>query len=195
MAGEKIMENERIEQDMKAIVDEWVKTDYLRDGELFIVGCSTSEIAGERIGTAGNEQIAEKIFNGLKCLQDKTGIQPVFQCCEHLNRAIVVEREVAHKYMLEEVSVIPVPAAGGSMASYAYKHMRDPVVVEFIHAHAGMDIGETLIGMHLKHVAVPLRLEQRMVGNARVTAATTRPKLIGGKRANYEDTRLNDRCN
>jgi len=188
MAGERIMEYERIEQDMKAIVDEWVKSDYLRDGELFIVGCSTSEVAGKRIGTAGSEQIAEKIFNGLKSLQDKTGVQPVFQCCEHLNRALVMERELAHRYMLEEVSVVPVPTAGGSMASYAFKHMQDPVVVESIQAHAGMDIGETLIGMHLKHVAVPFRLEHRAVGNARVTAARTRPKLIGGKRASYEDT-------
>nr|WP_249869618.1 TIGR01440 family protein [Oceanobacillus saliphilus] len=182
---------------MKAIVGQWVTTDYLREGELFVIGCSTSEVAGHPIGTSGNEQIAEVIFNGLQELQEKSGVHLAFQCCEHLNRALVIERETAATYMLDEVSVIPVPKAGGSMASYAFKKMTDPVVVENIRAraHAGMDIGETMIGMHLKHVAVPLRFEQKNIGNARLAAARTRPKLIGGSRANYEDTRLNDTCN
>lgn len=191
------MAYETIQQNMQSIVEEWVKSDYLRDGELFIVGCSTSEVAGHSIGTSGSEQIAEVIYNKLNILKNKSGVQLVFQCCEHLNRALVMEREIAAKYLLDEVSVIPVPTAGGSMASYAYNQMTDPVVVESINtsAHAGMDIGETMIGMHMKHVAVPLRFEQRQIGSARVTAARSRPKLIGGSRANYENTRLNGKCN
>ena len=191
------MAYETIQQNMQSIVEEWIKSDYLRDGELFIVGCSTSEVAGHSIGTSGSEQIAEVIYNKLNILKNKSGVQLVFQCCEHLNRALVMEQEIAAKYLLDEVSVIPVPTAGGSMASYAYKQMTDPVVVESINmsAHAGMDIGETMIGMHIKHVAVPLRFEQRQIGSARVRAARSRPKLIGGSRANYENTRLNGKCN
>ncbi|MGJ9458202.1 TIGR01440 family protein [Oceanobacillus sp. CF4.6] len=191
------MAYEKAQQDMLTITEQWITSDYLREGELFVLGCSTSEVAGLHIGTSGSEQIAEVIFNEMKVLQEKTGVQLAFQCCEHLNRAIVVERETASRYMLDEVAVIPVRTAGGSMASYAFKQMKDPVVVESIQAraHAGMDIGETMIGMHLKHVAVPLRFEQRSIGNARLQAAHTRPKLIGGSRANYEDTRLNDTCN
>ncbi|WP_067728512.1 TIGR01440 family protein [Oceanobacillus damuensis] len=191
------MSYETIQHDMKQVVEQWMSSDYLREGELFVLGCSTSEVAGKHIGTSGSEQIAAVIFNEMKVLQEKSGVQLAFQCCEHLNRALVVERETAAEYMLDEVSVIPVPKAGGSMASYAYKQMTDPVVVETIQsrAHAGMDIGETMIGMHLKHVAVPLRFKQRNIGNARLAAARTRPKLIGGSRANYEDTRLNDTCN
>ena len=188
------MAYENIQQDMTSIVVQWMKTGYLRRDELFVVGCSTSEVAGKHIGTSGSEQIAAVIFKVLQVLQQQTGIRLVFQCCEHLNRALVVEREAATAYQLEEVSVIPIPAAGGSMASYAYKHMEDPVVVETVHAHAGIDIGETMIGMHLKHVAVPLRFNEKFIGNARITAARTRPKLIGGHRANYENTRLNDSC-
>ncbi|WP_087973637.1 TIGR01440 family protein [Oceanobacillus rekensis] len=191
------MTYETLQQDMQLMVEEWMTSDYLRDGELFVIGCSTSEVAGQAIGTSGSEQIAEVIFKQLNILKEKSGIQLVFQCCEHLNRALVMEREIAARYLLDEVSVIPVPTAGGSMASYAYKQMTDPVVVESIKgsAHAGMDIGETMIGMHMKHVAVPLRFKQRQIGNARLAVARTRPKLIGGSRANYEDTRLNNKCN
>ncbi|WP_010648371.1 TIGR01440 family protein [Oceanobacillus massiliensis] len=189
------MAYEKIQADLKSIIEEWITSDYLREGELFVLGCSTSEVTGKDIGTSGSEQIAEVLFDEMKLLQKRTGVLLAFQCCEHLNRALVVERETAARYMLEQVSVVPVRHAGGSMASHAYKHMKDPVVVESIKADAGMDIGETMIGMHLKHVAVPLRFEQRNIGNARVRAARTRPKLIGGSRANYEDTRLNDTCN
>ncbi|WP_339226514.1 TIGR01440 family protein [Oceanobacillus sp. FSL K6-2867] len=188
------MAYESIQQDMTSIVTQWLETDYLRREELFVVGCSTSEVAGKHIGTSGSEQIAAVIFKQLQALQQQTGIHLVFQCCEHLNRALVVEKEAAKAYQLEEVAVIPIPAAGGSMASYAYKHMKDPVVVEAVRAHAGLDIGETMIGMHLKHVAVPLRFREKFIGDARITAARTRPKLIGGHRANYENTRLNESC-
>lgn len=181
----------KVKQDIQAAVNEWLATDYLKKGELFLIGCSTSEVAGEKIGTAGTEAIAEILFQELKQLKETADIQLAFQCCEHLNRALIVERETQIAFQLEEVSAVPVPTAGGSMASYAYKHMENPVVVESLEgkAHAGIDIGETMIGMHLKKVAVPLRFEQKFIGSARLAAARTRPKLIGGARANYENTR------
>lgn len=183
-----------IRQDMDALVEEWVASGHLRNGDLFVIGCSTSETAGERIGTSGSETIAAVLYEAMEKLQQQTGVQLVFQCCEHLNRALVMERETCNEHRLEEVSVIPAPQAGGSMASYAYKQMKHPVVVEAVQAHAGMDIGETMIGMHLKPVAIPLRFRKRAVGNARATAARTRPKLIGGQRAVYKTTAANQSC-
>lgn len=181
--------NQNARQDIATVVDEWVSGDYLKAGDLFVIGCSTSEVIGKNIGTSGSEDVAATIFAAMKNLQQKTGVHLVFQSCEHINRALVMEKETSKKYQLEEVSVIPVPKAGGSMASYAFKKMENPVVVESVKADAGIDIGETMIGMQLKHVAVPLRPEQRYIGNARITAARTRPKLIGGVRANYETSR------
>ncbi|MCY8231329.1 TIGR01440 family protein [Priestia endophytica] len=150
-----------------------------------VIGCSTSEVSGERIGTAGKSPVAETIFSSLDKLSKEKGVKLAFQCCEHLNRAIVVERETAKEHGLDPVSVIPVAKAGGSMATYAYKHMKDPVVVEEIKAEAGIDIGDTFIGMHLKAVAVPVRCQSNKLGEAHVTFATTRPKFIGGARATY----------
>ena len=175
----------QVQNDMDSLVSEWIEGNYLHKGDLFVIGCSTSEVIGKRIGTSGSEEIAAVIFDSIQRLKQETSIHLVFQCCEHLNRALVIEREAIAIYGLEEVSVIPVPKAGGSMASFAYNHMKDPVVVETIQAHAGIDIGETMIGMQLKAVAVPLRFEQQMIGNARVAGARTRPKLIGGERACY----------
>ncbi len=166
----------------------------LKPGELLVVGCSTSEVAGERIGTAGSFEVAEMIFQGLKKLQAKTGIELAFQCCEHLNRALVVERSVAQKRQLEEVSVVPVLHAGGAMATHAFNSLDDAAVVEFVKAEAGIDIGQTLIGMHLRPVAVPVRVSQKTVGKALVTLAKTRPKLIGGARAVYERKDENYKC-
>ncbi|PAV31366.1 TIGR01440 family protein [Virgibacillus profundi] len=177
--------NYKLKEDIAAVVNEWITSELLHKGDLFVIGCSTSEVAGKHIGTSGSEEIAAIIFTELSKLKQRTGIHLVFQCCEHLNRVLVVEKETLQLYQLEEVSVIPVPTAGGSMASYAYKNMTNPVVVETIKAHAGIDIGETMIGMHLKHVAVPQRFESRFIGDARVSSARTRPKLIGGERANY----------
>lgn len=179
------LENE-IKNDLASLTLEWTKSDLLMQDDLFVIGCSTSEVAGEHIGTSGSEKIGELIFEALKDLRERTGIQLAFQCCEHINRALVVERDTMIKYNLEEVSVIPQPSAGGSMGSYAFKHLADPVVVETVQADAGIDIGETMIGMQLKRVAVPLRFKQRMIGKARVTGARTRPKLIGGERAKYQ---------
>ena len=182
---------EQIKQDLKSVVDEWLASDYLKKGGLFVVGCSTSEVLGEKIGTAGTEDVAALIFAELDRLKNEAGIHLAYQCCEHLNRALVVEREALEAYNLEEVTVVPVPEAGGSMASYAYKHMDRPVVVESLErqAHAGMDIGETMIGMHLKSVVVPLRFSKKYIGEARLGLARTRPKLIGGQRAVYDGVR------
>ncbi|WP_188456675.1 TIGR01440 family protein [Virgibacillus oceani] len=187
--------SKHVQEDCHALIGEWISSKHLHKGNLFVIGCSTSEIAGKHIGTAGSEELAAIVFNELEVLKNKTAIKLAFQCCEHLNRALVVEQETMDAHQLEQVSVIPVPTAGGSMASYAYKHMENPVVVETIQAHAGIDVGETMIGMHLKQVAVPVRFSQRMIGNARVTAARTRPKLIGGERAMYHDTAINNSCN
>lgn len=188
------LNEQKIKDDLNHVIKEWIESGHLKKGDTLVIGCSTSEVIGERIGTSGNADVAKILYEGLVDLQVTLGIHLAFQCCEHLNRALVVEREVMKEQQLTEVSVVPVPKAGGSMASHAYKQMNDPVVVEFIQADAGMDIGETLIGMHVKHVTVPLRFKQRYIGNARVTAAYSRPKLIGGARANYENTRLNGQC-
>ncbi|MGH2316922.1 TIGR01440 family protein [Planococcus sp. 4-30] len=157
-----------------------------RKGQVFVVGCSTSEVAGKRIGTGGGLDIAESLFEPLEKFASRHHLFLAFQGCEHINRALTVERQAAIKYGWEPVSVIPVAKAGGSMSAYAFSNMADPVVVEEIQAHAGIDIGQTMIGMHLKRVAVPLRTSVKLVGEAIVAAATTRPKLIGGERASYD---------
>lgn len=176
----------QLSEDMENIVLEWLATDYLEKGDIFIVGCSTSEVSGQHIGTAGSEEVAEVIFDSLGKLQQEKGVELAFQCCEHLNRAIVLEESVRKSLQLDEVNAVPHPKAGGSMASYAYKHFKEAVLVEEIVADAGIDIGNTMIGMHLRKVAVPLRFIQKSAGNAHITGARTRPKLIGGERARYK---------
>jgi uncharacterized protein (TIGR01440 family) len=158
----------------------------LKQDRILVVGCSTSEVHGKAIGSSGSAEIAEAILTSLLTACKKYQIHLAVQCCEHLNRALVVERQVMEKYGLEEVNVIPVPHAGGSLGARAMLQFDDPVVVEAIQAHAGLDIGCTLIGMHLKPVAVPVRLSQDHIGKALLIAARTRPKLIGGDRAVYE---------
>ncbi|RSD27139.1 TIGR01440 family protein [Mesobacillus subterraneus] len=185
---------EQWEAELNSILTEFNEQVQLKKGHVLVVGCSTSEIIGQKIGTAGTEEVAEMVFRQLRELQATTGVQLAFQCCEHLNRAIVVERGTAEQKRLDEVTVIPVRNAGGAMAAYAYQNLQDAVVVEFIKADAGIDIGDTLIGMQLKHVAVPVRVAQRSIGHAHVTLAKTRPKLIGGVRAVYEKTNENESC-
>lgn len=182
------MENEvnSIYGQAKAAMDEVLQAAALEQGQLVVVGCSTSEVRGERIGTAGSEQVAGAILGGLSEACRSARVHLAVQCCEHLNRALVVERPVMERYSLEQVAVVPVPKAGGALAAQAMHDFDDPVVVETICAHAGLDIGSTLIGMHIKRVAVPVRLTQKYVGQAFVTAAKTRPKLIGGARAVYQ---------
>ncbi|MBX6394626.1 MAG: TIGR01440 family protein [Alicyclobacillaceae bacterium] len=152
---------------------------------LLVVGASTSEIGGRAIGTAGSAEIGEAVVRALLEVRRRCGVHIAVQGCEHINRALVVERETAERFGLEEVCVVPVPEAGGATASAAYRMWDEPVCVEAVRAHAGIDIGDTLIGMHLRPVAVPVRLTANRVGRARVVAAKTRPKYIGGPRARY----------
>ncbi|ARD49731.1 TIGR01440 family protein [Sporosarcina sp. P33] len=153
---------------------------------MFVVGCSTSEVAGARIGTNGALEIGEALFAPLQAFANKYRVHLAFQGCEHINRALTMERKTAKQFHLEPVSVVPVFKAGGSMSTCAYQQFNDPVVVESVQASAGIDIGQTLIGMQLKPVAVPIRTSIKQIGEAVITLATTRPKLIGGSRAQYE---------
>ncbi len=157
-------------------------------GSIVVVGCSSSEIMGQRIGKGSTPEAALAVYGAVAPLIAERGLYLAAQCCEHLNRALILEREAAEKFGYEPVCVIPQPKAGGSWATAAWQNMSDPVAVEHIRAAAGLDIGSTLIGMHLKEVAVPLRLAVKRVGEAPVTAARTRPKLIGGRRAVYPET-------
>lgn len=182
------------ETEFSEVLDRFMEAAELKPGMLMVVGCSTSEVAGERIGTAGTTEVAEMLFRQLDRLRSRSGITLAFQCCEHLNRALVIGRKDAEERKLEEVSVIPVRNAGGAMASYAFAKLPDAIVVESVKAEAGIDIGDTLIGMHLKPVAVPVRVGRRTVGHANVVLAKTRPKLIGGSRAVYERNPENLSC-
>lgn len=159
----------------------------LSPSEILVVGCSTSEIRGHLIGKDGSLEIAEKLCESLFKIAENRRIYLAFQCCEHLNRALVVERKIAKEMNLRQVWAKPVPDAGGSMATAAWSKMEDPILVETIQADAGLDIGQTLIGMHLKPVVVPIRLSRNFYGEAAITAAKTRPPLIGGSRAQYPE--------
>ncbi|HET7657812.1 MAG TPA: TIGR01440 family protein [Bacillales bacterium] len=154
---------------------------------LLVVGTSTSEVIGEKIGTSGTTEVANEIFTAVKEFQERTGVQLAFQCCEHLNRALVVEQETAKQRGYEIVSAVPIRSAGGAMATHAFYRMKDPVLVETVRGDAGIDIGDTFIGMHLKSVVVPVRSRTVSIGKAHVTLARTRPKLIGGARAVYKE--------
>ncbi|MDD6848022.1 MAG: TIGR01440 family protein [Oscillospiraceae bacterium] len=167
------------------LFEELVETANLKKGSLIVLGCSTSEIMGSKIGTNSQFDCAQAFYSGFYPYLKKQGIFLAAQCCEHLGRALVVEEEYAEKHNLEIVNAIPQPKAGGSSATTAYKLFESPVLVEEVKADAGVDIGDTLIGMHLKKVAVPVRLSVEKIGNARVVCARTRPKFIGGERAIY----------
>lgn len=174
-----------IEEQVKKIVTELAKAAHLVPGKLLVIGCSTSEVLGKHIGKAGSEDVAIALFRGISDVQRQFGFSLAFQSCEHINRALVMERKTQMYRDLEEVTVIPAPSAGGAMAAYAYTCFNDPVMVEHVRAEAGIDIGDTFIGMHLKPVVVPFRPSIKTVGQAHVTAARTRPKYIGGPRAVY----------
>lgn len=162
----------------------------LKTGALFVAGCSTSEVAGEKIGTFSSPELAEALFAGIFQAAKEHQVYLAAQCCEHLNRALILEGEAAEKYGYEPVNVVPQPKAGGSFATAAYKGFAHPVAVEHIRAHAGMDIGDTLIGMHLKDVAVPVRISVKQIGEAHLTCARTRYKFVGGGRAVYDEELL-----
>lgn len=167
---------------------EIIETAKLKKGDILVVGCSTSEVIGEKIGTYSSPETAKAVFDGIYDAANQKGVFIAAQCCEHLNRAIIVENDAVP--FAEKVNVVPVPKAGGSFATAAYSAFKNPVAVEEIKADAGIDIGFTLIGMHLKKVAVPVRLNNNKIGKATVIAARTRAKFIGGARANYNDELL-----
>ena len=173
-----------IAEQAKKTFSEFIERANMKKGQILVVGCSTSEVSGNNPGKASSEETAVAIYNAVKPLLDEKGIYLAAQCCEHLNRAIVVERKVVP--FAEPVWVVPKVKAGGSFATTCYKNFKDPVVLEEIKADGGIDIGCTLIGMHLKKVAVPLRLENDRIGKALIISANTRPKLIGGERAEYK---------
>ncbi len=166
---------------------EIIKTAKLTKGNILVVGCSTSEVTGSKIGTNSSPDTANQLFDGIKKAADEKGVFIAAQCCEHLNRAIIIEAEAVNS---DTVNVVPQPKAGGSFATAAYKAFKEPVAVEEIKADAGIDIGFTMIGMHLKKVAVPVRLENNKIGEALVLGARCRPKFIGGERAVYDDKLL-----
>lgn len=168
----------------KSVMEEICEKANLCKENILVVGCSTSEVIGAKIGTNSSPEVAQVLFDALHDYAKEKGIYLAIQCCEHLNRAIVVEKEAVSN--AEIVNVVPQPKAGGSLATAAYNGFTNPVVVEEIKADAGIDIGSTLIGMHLKKVAVPVRLENNTIGETTVVAARTRPKFIGGVRAVYD---------
>lgn len=162
----------------------------MKEEQILVVGCSSSEIASSRIGSFSSKEIGETVYGALAEECAKGNIYLAAQCCEHLNRALIIEEKAAEKYGLEIVNVVPQLKAGGSFATAAWAGMKNPVAVERIAAHGGMDIGDTLIGMHLKAVAVPVRIPTSQIGGARVVCARVRPKFVGGARACYDETLL-----
>ncbi len=178
---------EEITAQAKRAVEELLQAAKLQAGDLFVVGCSSSEIVGEHIGKGSSMEAAEAAFEGIYPLLKERGIWLVSQCCEHLNRALILEREAARHYGYDPVNVQPWAHAGGSFATVTFARLTDPVAVEHVRAAAGMDIGDTFIGMHLRDVAVPVRLSLNAIGQAHLTCARTRPKFIGGDRARYQE--------
>ena len=174
-----------IKKAAETAISELLESTSLKRGDILVVGCSSSEILGSKIGKGSSFEAAQIVFEVFHSALKEKGIFLAAQCCEHLNRALVIERECAEKYGYDPVAVIPQPKAGGSFATLTYENMNDPVLVEHIRAHAGIDIGLTLIGMHLRDVAVPLRLSINKIGEASIVCAYTRPKFIGGIRATY----------
>lgn len=170
----------------KLALTELLEAACLKAGDIFVVGCSSSEILGSKIGHGSSFDAANAVFEAIYPILNEKGIYLAAQCCEHLNRAIIIESEAAEKYGYEPVCVIPQPKAGGSFATVTHKNLKSPVAVEQIKAHAGIDIGGTLIGMHLKAVAVPVRVSLSKIGEANIICARTRPKFIGGERACYK---------
>ena len=166
-------------------VRELIEAAHLKAGQLLVIGCSSSEIVGQRIGKGSSLDAAQAVWAGVQPELERSGVLLAVQCCEHLNRALIVERETAERFGFEIVNAVPQLHAGGAFATTVYAAMRDPVAVEAIQADAGIDIGGVLIGMHLKRVAVPVRLSLNHIGEALLLCARTRPKYIGGIRARY----------
>ena len=181
---------EKEREDAIRVVEEFLAQAELKKGDLIVIGCSTSEIAAHGIGSYSSAELGEAVFLAMYEAFQKEGIEVATQCCEHLNRALILESSVAERFGYEEVNVVPQPKAGGSFSTAAWKNMKNPVAVEQIRAKGGIDIGDTLIGMHLKAVAVPVRIEHPFIGSAHIVCARTRAKYIGGERAYYLENTL-----
>ena len=177
---------DQIAAEATEIIEELIETANMKPGQIMVIGCSSSEIAAHTIGRYSSKEVGETVFNALNNVAKKHQIYLAAQCCEHLNRAIIIEEEAAEKYGLEMVNVKPQLKAGGSFSVAAWNNFAAPCAVEKIQAHAGIDIGDTLIGMHLRSVAVPVRTKKNSIGSAHVVCARTRLKFIGGERAIYQ---------
>lgn len=173
------------------VVNELLDIAHLSEYDLVVIGCSSSEIANFQIGSHSSAEIGQAVFTSIYERLKEQNIYLAAQCCEHLNRALILEKEAALRYRYEPVDVVPQLKAGGSFATAAFAGLKEPVAIEYIQAHAGIDIGNTLIGMHLKPVAVPVRIHTRQIGSAPVICARTRPKYIGGERAHYHNSSIN----
>jgi uncharacterized protein (TIGR01440 family) len=184
------MDFKEITAQSRQAVEEILEAAKVSKGSIFVIGCSSSEILGDQIGTATNLDSANAVFDGIIPVLEEKGIFAAAQCCEHLNRALVVEREAMERFGFEQVNAIPQPNhAGGAFATVCYQRFRDPVLVETINqkAEAGIDIGGTMIGMHMHNVVVPLRISLRKIGEAPIICARHRPKYVGGQRAIYDE--------
>ena len=184
------MDFTEITNQSRQAVTEILEKARLKKGDIFVIGCSSSEILGDQIGTATNLDSANAVYDGIMPILKEHGIYAAVQCCEHLNRALVIEREAMEKYDFEQVNAIPQPNhAGGAMATVSYNRFDDPVLVESINgrADAGIDIGGTMIGMHMHSVVVPMRISLRKIGEAPIICARHRPKYVGGGRAIYDE--------
>ncbi len=177
---------ENLRKDARNLAIEFCEAAKLKKGQIVVLGSSSSEVRGSKIGSDSSKEVAEAVFGEIYSVLTEKGVYVAVQCCEHLNRALIVERE-ALKMGEEIVNAVPQLHAGGAFAMTAYNTFKDPVAIEHIKADAGIDIGSTLIGMHLKEVAVPVRVKTNRVGEAYVVCARTRPKYIGGERAKYND--------
>ena len=184
------MELSELTAQARKATEELLEAAHLETGDVFVVGCSSSEIRGGRIGHDSSMEVAAAVLAGVLPPLQEQGVYLAAQCCEHLNRSIVIEREVAKQYGCQIVAAVPQPHAGGSWATNCWRTFKDPVLVEEVKAAAGMDIGGTLIGMHLRRVAVQVRLSMDHIGEAILLCARTRPPFIGGSRAVYSDTEV-----
>lgn len=182
------MELANITKQAYSAAEELIERSGIKAGQILLVGCSTSEVQGYDLGSHSGPEIGKAILDGILPVAREHGVFLAAQCCEHINRAVILEEAAMDKYNLTQVNAIPQPKAGGSFATALYAALESPVAVEDVKAHAGIDIGGVLIGMHLKEVAVPIRLETRNIGQAIIIAARTRPKFTGGERAVYNDS-------
>ena len=188
ISQEKYDHLEEIQEQLQDVLGELYGAAHLEHGDILVIGCSTSEVAGGRIGTYSSEEIGQCLFQRAYQFCREKGIYLACQCCEHLNRSLIIEKACMREHRLSRVNVIPQLKAGGPFATAAYRHMQEPVAVEALLAQAGVDIGDTLIGMHLTPVAVPVRTEQKTIGQAHVVCARTRAKYVGGSRAAYDES-------